>query len=586
MKSNPGFLAADDLIRFFCVRIHEYTSIIEMLRECEKNSNPHRLVIGPRGSGKSSLLLRVAAEIRRDPDLSKSLFPVVFAEESYGVSTADEFWLEALWRLAEQAPSAEGHDLHRTFEELRMLGEGQMLGSRCLAPLLDFSNREGKRLLLIVENLNMMFRDMADPDAGWKLRQVLQTEPQIILLASATSRFDEIDDPDRALYDLFVTRTLRPLCPEECAVLWESVSGQHRSPEALRGLKILTGGNVRLLSIVAHFGARLSFRDLMADLLQLIDDLTEYFKSHIESLPAQERRVYLALADLWEPATAREVAGRARLDTSKCSAQLNRLVDRGVVEVVGGGARRKLYYLSERLYNIYCLLRRSRTPSPLIEALVRFMDAYYSPPQLMDVASRMVSEAAGLQSDLETLHWTAFARLIDLPALAPYRNELLSVSPWVLSEPDGVRTSGAKAERVLADTPDPLAPASMEEASRIVGAPERPWLTGESHKESAASNAAIRAESAATTVRTLLQKMAADSSLSGPADVARAILRECNSFLLMGRPDTALAACNEVVRRYCASDEAGVRLQVARALVGKVGAVALVDRARQVEPTR
>ena len=393
MKSNPGFLAAADLIRSFCVRIHEYTSIIEMLRECEKNSNPHRLVIGPRGSGKSSLLLRVASEIRRDPDLSKSLFPVVFAEESYGVSTADEFWLEALWRLAEQAPGAEGDDLHRTFEEMRMLGDGQMLGSRCLAPLLDFSSREGKRLLLIVENLNMMFREMADPDAGWKLRQVLQTEPQIILLASATSRFDEIDDPDRALYDLFVTRTLRPLSPEECSVLWESVSGQRRSAEAMRGLRILTGGNVRLLSIVARFGARLSFRDLMADLLELIDDLTEYFKSHIESLPAQERRVYLALADLWEPATAREVAGRARLDTSKCSAQLNRLVDRGAVEVVGGGARRKLYYLSERLYNIYYLLRRSRTPSPLIEALVRFMDAYYSQPQLKDVASRMVSEA-------------------------------------------------------------------------------------------------------------------------------------------------------------------------------------------------
>ena len=160
----------------------------------------------------------------------------------------------------------------------------------------------------------------------------------------------------------------------------------------MRGLRILTGGNVRLLSIVARFGARLSFRDLMADLLELIDDLTEYFKSHIESLPAQERRVYLALAELWEPATAREVAARVRLDTSKCSAQLNRLVDRGVVEIVGGGARRKLYYLSERLYNIYYLLRRSRTPIPLIEALIRFMDAYYSPPQLKDVASRMVRE--------------------------------------------------------------------------------------------------------------------------------------------------------------------------------------------------
>ena len=59
--------------------------------------------------------------------------------------------------------------------------------------------------------------------------------------------------------------------------------------------------------------------------------------------------MYLALADLWKPATAREIADRARLGTSKCSAQLARLVERGVVEVSGGSARRKLYYLTERL---------------------------------------------------------------------------------------------------------------------------------------------------------------------------------------------------------------------------------------------
>ncbi len=66
----------------------------------------------------------------------------------------------------------------------------------------DFADREGKRLVLMVENLNMLFRDIADRDAGWRLRQTLQTEPRVLLLASATSRFDEMADPKRALYDL------------------------------------------------------------------------------------------------------------------------------------------------------------------------------------------------------------------------------------------------------------------------------------------------------------------------------------------------------------------------------------------------
>ena len=59
-----------------------------------------------------------------------------------------------------------------------------------------------------------------------------------------------------------------------------------------------------------------------------------------------------------------EIAARARLETSKCSAQLTRLIERGVVQVSGGTARRKQYYLTERLYNIYYLLRRSRGQIP------------------------------------------------------------------------------------------------------------------------------------------------------------------------------------------------------------------------------
>ena len=221
-KYNPGFLTDDELVASFCVRTSEFESMVEMLRDCTGSSNPHQIVIGPRGSGKTSLLLRIAAEVRRDAGLSSRFFPVVFAEESYEVATAGEFWLECLSRLAAQALRREGDpDLQRTVEDLRTNSDDQTLAERCLASLLDFSDREGKRLVLMVENLNMMFRDMSDPDAGWLLRHTLQNEPRIVMLASATSRFDEIDNPEHALYDLFRVRTLRPLDADECAVLWE-----------------------------------------------------------------------------------------------------------------------------------------------------------------------------------------------------------------------------------------------------------------------------------------------------------------------------------------------------------------------------
>ena len=476
-KYNPGFLSDDELVASFCVRTHELASILEMLRECTGRSNTHQIVIGPRGSGKTSLLLRVAAELRRDSDLRANFFPIVFAEESYEVSSAGEFWLECLARLADQAPRGENDpDLHRTMEELRTIGDDRTLGDRCLGALQDFSDREGKRLVLLVENLNMMFGDMSDPDAGWRLRKVLQTEPRIVLLASATSRFDEIDDPEHALYEQLRVIPLRPLDTGECAALWETVAGRATRPGTIRSLEILTGGSPRLITIVARFGSELSFRKLMASLLDLIDDHTEYFKSHLESLPAQERRVYLALAALWKPATTREISDQARLDTSKCSAQLTRLVDRGAVQTAGGSARRKQYYLTERIYNIYYLLRRSRSSDRLVEALIRFMESYYSPAELKDIGARIIREAESFGAETRSLPDMALARLLELPKLADYRKELLEMLPKDLAAFQGqdMALSGAGKTYEVALDPSESSPSSFDggqnkEEGRTVG---------------------------------------------------------------------------------------------------------------------
>ena len=383
-KYNPGFLSDDEIIDSFCVRTAEFESIVESLREMGSSSSTHSLVIGPRGSGKTHLLLRVAAEVRRDPALS-GVFPVVFAEESYEVGTCGEFWLECIAHLAEQAPQDERDSLRLTYDDLRTVTDDRELADRCLGSLLDFADHHDVRLLLIVENLNMLFSDMSDPDVGWQLRKTLQTEPRIILLGSATSRFDEIGNPDHALYDLFRVVTLRPLDTAECKALWEAVSGKQSVGDTVRPLEILTGGSPRLIAVIARFSADRSFAELMDNLLDLVDEHTEYFKSHLEALPAQERRVYLALARLWKPSTAREVADLSRVDINRCSALLQRLVQRGAVSIEGGTPRRKQYYLTERLYNIYYLLRRGGGADVLVKTLIEFMICLYSSDDLQEV---------------------------------------------------------------------------------------------------------------------------------------------------------------------------------------------------------
>ena len=424
-KYNPGFLSDDEIVASFCVRNAEFESLLESLYASGGNSNVHSLVIGPRGSGKTHLLLRVAAEIRRNAQLSE-FFPIVFAEESYEIATIGEFWLECLNYLAEQAAEDERTNLRLSYIDLSTSADDRDLAGRCLGTVLDYADRHAKRMVLLVENLNMLFDDMADPDAGWRLRHTLQTEPRVVLIGSATSRFNEIDHPDHALYDLFRVIMLSALDFDDCDALWSALSGQSRGSQQIRPLQILTGGNPRLLSMVAGFEKTYSFKELMSNLLDLVDEHTDYYKSHIEALPPQERRVYLALARLWKPATAKEVAAQARVNVNKCSAQLRRLVDRGAVSMEDRAKRRRTYHVAERMYNIYYLLRRPGAESHMVEALVHFMGSFYSPDEMVHFGIKM---AEGLDRDnprLTQIQSTAFRYLLALPELDNLLGDLLT----------------------------------------------------------------------------------------------------------------------------------------------------------------
>ena len=566
-KYNPGFLTDPELVDTFCVRQIEFKSVLDTLRGCIGPANQPQIVIGPRGSGKTTLLLRVAAEVRGDPALSSRFFPVLFAEESYEVSTAGEFWLECLSQLADQAPvRPEDPDLHRTAEALRGDMDDRSLADRCLGALLDFADRENKRLVLFVENLNMMFRDMADPDAGWRLRQVLQTEPRIVLIASATNRFDEMDHPDHAFYDMFRVCVLRRLDTAECAALWERVSGRKVEQRTIRSLEILTGGSPRLIAIVARFGAARSFRNLMDELLDLVDDHTEYFKSHLEALPPQERRVYLALADLWKPATTREIAERCRLGTSKCSAQLTRLMERDIVQVEGGTARRKEYYLAERLYNIYYLLRRRRGHAPLVEALVRFMRSCYAPSELDAISRQMRRELADLDPGMWEMYQTALDQLT--PQKGGSREEAVALFN------QGVNLlHEERLEEALS---------VLDDVSRRFGDSQEPTLrepvcAALADQATALGRLNRPTDSLAVSER-LLGRFGTSEMPSLRKHVAKALVNRGAALAGLDRHQDAMEAWEEVERRFGAREHPDLVEPVAMALVNKAGALGVLNR--------
>lgn len=464
VKYNPAFLSKEELVSSFVVRHAELELIVQVLRENVTESNQHVLVIGPRGIGKTMLVLRVVEEIRNEKNLRERWYPLVFSEESYPVTTPGEFWLEALFHLGEQT----GDDRWKqTYHELGNEKDEGRLREKSLAQLMDFADAKGKRIILVVENFNMLVGEQMHEDDGWTLRHTLLHEPRIMLLATATSRFEQIDNCGKAMFELFRTLDLKPLDERECRTLWSCVTGEELSDERIRPLQILTGGSPRLVAIISMFASRMSLRELMDDLMQLVDDHTEYFKGYLDRLPAVERKTFLALADLWDPATAREVADAARLGVSKASALLRRLMERGAVVLANGQKRTKLYQVAERMYNIYYLMRRRGAPSRRVKAVVNFMVSFYGQEELVGATQRIAEEACGLEPELRVSHYVAYEAMLEKVSARPLREKLLEVTPHSFFEAPDIPLSLKGLLERAATTEEEAGP-GREEVLRLI----------------------------------------------------------------------------------------------------------------------
>ena len=550
-KFNPGTLQPDEeVIRQFVVRKPKLGIVLEVLRgNIDSPSCQHVLLVAPRGRGKSMLLARVAAELRSNREFSERLLPVRFMEESQEIFDLTDFWLESLFYLARESKMCDpelAQELQDVHADLTAEWRGQDLEERARATVLEAADRLGRKLVLMVENLQALCGNV-DDDFGWKLRGALQSEPQIILLATATSRFKGLDDASEPFFELFRIIRLEPLDTEECRRLWQMVSGDVVARREIRPLEILTGGNPRLLVVVADFARRRSLRQLMEELVRLVDDHTEYFRGHLEVFAKTERRVYLAAIDLWQPSSTGEIAARARMDVRAVSTLLGRLVERGAVIVERHGKKR-LYAAAERLYSIYYKLRRERDEAAVVRNLIHFMAVFYSEAEL-DEWSRAVT--------MEATRWPAIREGITR-----------AFSEW----PQIGRIFYGEEGRSIGRVSDQTVAFDYDRAERF-------WSELKAAFEGRRFEKAIEIADRFSASRRTGLPQAPDSA------VARILHAKGLALEKLGESETAIAAWDEVVERFGAGSAPEIQFPVAMSLANKGYALDQLEETEQAIAT-
>jgi tetratricopeptide (TPR) repeat protein len=553
IKHNPVFLSEEKLVSSFAVRQAELNLLLDIIRENTGSVNQHVIIIGPRGIGKTMLVLRVALAVRQDESLSRSWYPVVLPEEVYDVASEGEVWLRVLERIAVQEREA-GRDYNRwlqSYESLRGEREKQKLKVKALAALSEFAGERNTRLLVIIENLQMVLGEQSGSDAAWDLRRTLLNNSEIMIIATATTRFKEIMNAERANFELFREITLTPLSTEDCRVLWHLIAGEDLINDRIRPMEVLTGGSPRLLAILADFSGGKALTELMDDLVILIDDHTTYFKANVEALPSLERRVFVTLAELWEPAEARQVARRCRLEVNKTSALLKRLVERGAVVEAGKVGRKNLYQVAERLYNIYHLMRLSGIEADRVRALVRFMIPMYGQER---VAHTLADEACRHEGERRKAWIDGYREILaDAACRAESLERLRQATPesfFVLPETADI------ARTFITILPDLKVKEQKQEIKILQDEAAKAYKKGDF-------------QSAINQLDILLSRFGNNDDPNLRKTIARALFNKGHTLESLDRHEEAITVYDDMARRFGKADDPALHKQVAHALLHK-----------------
>ena len=179
---NPGRLKDVEIVATFVARKTVFEHILaDIVAEKPKSRAQHHLIIGQRGMGKSTLLARLAAELRTDARLSKRFVPLVFAEEQYSVDRLSKFWLNCLDSLADAAERAQNtaasDRIDAVVRALKLKSGGtarkdEAAACEVLDAFLTATTNLGQRPVLLVDNLHLVFERISETEQH-SLRELL-----------------------------------------------------------------------------------------------------------------------------------------------------------------------------------------------------------------------------------------------------------------------------------------------------------------------------------------------------------------------------------------------------------------------------
>lgn len=454
-KFNPNQSTPETIKRTFTGRKQILETILDNITDnVSRTHNQHILLTGPRGIGKTHLLRMISIQLEEDLSLSKKWLVLQLAEEEYhGIANLRDFFERTLQAFqdrvddpqplpAELNKSEIKDSIIETLEKWKTSTDDDQALDDYLQYWKSFCQREERKLLLLADNIDQIIASHSwENIEEQKLRKLLMNEDWLMLIGTTPTYFQALVDPNQPLYQFFRTIPLAPLSDVEELELLKKLAENQGDPAKLitrlssdpeiigrvRAINHLTGGNPRLTVMLYEIISRESIADVKDLLMNLLDELTPYYKSRIDGLSPQQQKIIDAMARLeWDEslkkwarknggrvliqalkktsygvmATPSALANITRLPQNQVNTILRRLDSLGYVRKAGTSRLRKqedslksrrkdarltIYELAEPLFRIYHQYRYSRRWQRQFQVFITFLKIWFTEKKLREI---------------------------------------------------------------------------------------------------------------------------------------------------------------------------------------------------------
>ncbi len=381
---TPSAVSPEALAMRTVGRKAEIERLVRAIRTAATTDNrPHQLIVGPRGSGKSHLLIVALHEALADGQIADAVAVAMLPEDAVEIAGYDDLLVSVVDRTPggsdeRRDEARDARVRHDTAGIERMILE--LLGDRVL--------------VLVIENLDRVFRDLGEQGQA-RLRNLTETSGKLLLLASTPLLFEAVSDHARPWYGSFDVEHLRELDAEEGRTLLHRVAVAAGDDELaasldtptglarVKAVKHLAGGSPRMWTVLAGC-ITVDLLDELVPLVEaLFDELAPYYQQRLWELAGSERKLVYELCRA-PGSTVKDLAHATGLSQRAAATSLGRLHDASWVrreKRAGTDQRATWYSLREPLLRHHVEYRE--TGCQQLPAIVEFLRVWFESQELV-----------------------------------------------------------------------------------------------------------------------------------------------------------------------------------------------------------